>query len=73
MYHLDSSSDVVRLNVFNSEDVRFMFISLQLQETICRKLACVQTCPAGPNRSAFVHQEPGGALFDDENIEFKGE
>src|SRR5262245_11609897 len=55
MYHLDSSSDVVRLNDFNSDDVRFILVSFQLQETICRKLACVQTCPAGPNRSEFAN------------------
>ena len=67
MYHLDCSSDVLRLNAFNCDDVRFMFVSLsifcddarfmfvslRLQETTSCRLGCVQTCPAGPNLSEF--------------------
>jgi hypothetical protein len=70
MYHLDSLSEVVRLNVLNSDDVRFMFVSLP---TPGNHLPQTGLCP---NMSRWAesfgihHHKPGGALFDDENIEF---
>jgi hypothetical protein len=72
MYHLDSSSDAVRLNGFNSDDVRFMFVSLPTPGDHLPQTGLCPNMSRWAESFGIRHHKPGGALFDDENIKFKG-